>query len=182
MLIKILLGLAALAVVLIVIVATRPAAFRIQRSTRIAAPHSAAFAVVNNFHRWTAWSPWEKMDPNLQRAYEGPESGPGAVYRWSGNKKVGEGRMTIENSSPEKIVIKLEFLKPFKATNTATFTFTPDAGGTHVTWTMDGRNNFMAKAFHMLMDMDKLVGNDFEKGLAAMRTEAEKTSLASARN
>jgi hypothetical protein len=182
MLMKILLGVAVLAVVMVVVVATRPGPFRIERSIRIAAPPSAAFPLVNDFHRWGAWSPWEGMDPNMKRFYEGAESGPGAVYRWSGDSKVGEGKMTIEQSRPEKIVIKLEFFRPFKATNTATFTFTPDAGGTNVVWAMDGHNNFMAKAFHMVMDMDKLVGKDFEKGLAAMKAEAGKTAVASARN
>ena len=182
MLVKILIGVAVVLIALVIVIATRPAAFRIERSVHIAAPPPAAFALVNDFHRWTVWSPWDKIDPDLKRTYEGAPSGQGAIYRWTGNNKVGQGQMTILQSRPEKIVIKLEFFRPFKATNTATFTFTPHANGSNAVWAMDGNNNFMAKAFHMLMDMDKLVGGDFEKGLAAMKAEAEKTSVAFASN
>jgi len=183
MLVKILIGVAVVIVILVIVVATRPARFRMERSIKIAAPPASAFGLVNDFHRWGAWSPWEKMDPNLQRVYEGAESGKGAVYSWKGNNKVGEGRMTIEQvQENSKVVIKLEFFRPFKATNTATFTFTPQAGGTNVIWAMDGHNNFMAKAFHMLMDMDKLVGADFERGLAAMKDQAEQEHSVVARN
>jgi hypothetical protein len=183
MLVKILIGVAVLLVILVIVVATRPAAFRIERSIRISAPPASAFALVNDFHRWGAWSPWEKMDPNLERVYEGANSGKGSIYSWKGNNKVGEGRMTIEQTQENsKIVIKLEFFRPFKATNTATFTFTPEGDGTKVNWAMDGCNGFVAKGFHMVMDMDKLVGADFERGLAAMKDQAERDHSAVARN
>ena len=183
MLVKILIGVAVVIVILVIVIATRPAKFRIERAIKISAPPTSAFALVNDFHRWGTWSPWEKMDPNLQRTYEGAEAGPGSIYSWKGNNKVGEGRMTIEQSQPSsKVVIKHEFFRPFKATNTATFTFTPEGDGTMVNWAMDGCNGFVSKAFHMLMDMDKLVGADFERGLAAMKDQAEQDASTVVRN
>ncbi len=167
-------ALTALVVVLVIIVATRPSDFRITRTAKIAAPSSAVFAQLNDFHKWTAWSPWEKMDPQLKRTYEGPPAGTGAVYSWSGNKKVGEGRMTIVESRPSNLIrIKLEFFKPFAANNTAEFTFQPEGNQTAVTWTMIGKHHFMSKAFCMFMNMDKMVGGDFEKGLANMKSVVE---------
>ena len=171
---KILIGVAALVVLLVLVILTRPATFHIERSIIMAAPPENAFAQVNDFHAWPAWSPWEKLDPAMKKTFDGPPSGVGAKYAWTGNDQVGEGRMTIEKSEkPSQIVIKLEFLKPFAATNQTTFTFTPNAGGSHVTWAMDGENSFMAKAASLFMDMDKLIGGDFDKGLAAMKTAAE---------
>jgi uncharacterized protein YndB with AHSA1/START domain len=171
---KILIGVAVVIVIFAIVVATRPAAFRVERSVTIAAPPRAVFEQVNDFRAWTAWSPWEKIDPNLKRTYGGPPAGVGTTYAWVGNKQVGEGRMTIEKSdAPSTITIKLEFLKPFAATNVATFTFTPTADGTRVTWAMDGRKNFMMKGFTLFMDMDQMVGGDFERGLAALKTVAE---------
>lgn len=156
-----------------VVVALQPAEFQIERSAVIDAPPPKVFELVNNFHRWEAWSPWAKLDPAMTTAYEGPESGVGAIYAWSGNNQVGEGRMTITESVPsERIQIKLEFLKPFAATNTAHFTFTPQDAGTSVQWRMEGRNNFMAKAFCLFVDMDAMVGKDFEAGLASMKAAA----------
>jgi hypothetical protein len=147
----------------------------------MAAPPQNAFALVNDFHAWAAWSPWEKMDPDMKKTFGGAPSGAGATYAWTGNKQVGEGKMTIEKTSPPSLVgIKLEFFKPFAATNQATFTFTPSGEGTKVTWAMDGENNFVGKAFSMFMDMDKMVGADFEKGLAAMKTLAESAPKPSA--
>ncbi len=141
-----------------------------------AAP-STVFEQVNDFHKWTAWSPWEKMDPDLKRTYSGSPSGTGAVYEWVGNKKVGEGRMTLTDSRPsESIRIKLEFLKPFKATNTTEFTFLPEHNQTAVTWTMTGRNNFMAKLIcGLFMNMDKMVGSDFERGLTNLKSIVERS-------
>jgi uncharacterized protein YndB with AHSA1/START domain len=181
MLRKILIGVAVIVVLFAIVVATRPATFHIERSTTIAAPPETVFAQVNDFHSWRAWSPWEKLDPQMQRTFSGAPSGAGAAYAWSGNKEVGEGRMTIENSQPpSQIAIKLEFIKPFAATNRATFSFAPVPAGTKVTWGMDGNNNFLAKAFHMFMDMDQLVGADFEKGLAALKAIAESAPKANA--
>ena len=171
---NVLIGIAAVIVVLGVVVATRPATFHVERSITIAAPAESAFAQVNDFHAWGSWSPWEKKDPQMKRTFDGAPAGAGATYAWAGNNEVGEGRMTIERSvEPSLVAIKLEFLKPFAATNAATFTFTPGPAGTKVTWAMDGRNNFVAKAVHLVMDMNKMVGGDFERGLAALKTVAE---------
>jgi hypothetical protein len=171
---KILIGIAAIVVLFILLVSTRPSTFHIERSLAMSAPPQTAFAQVNDFHAWSAWSPWEKMDPQMKKTFDGASSGVGAVYAWTGNDKVGEGKMTIEKSTvPSLVGIKLEFFKPFAATNTATFTFAPASEGTKVTWAMDGENNFVGKAFSMFMDMDKMVGADFERGLASMKTLAE---------
>lgn len=170
---KILVGVVSVLAVLAVVVALQPATFHIERSILVRAPSDFAYAQVNDFHAWRAWSPWEKLDPQMARTYSGEASGTGASYAWRGNKEVGEGRMTIERSEPAQIVLKLEFLKPFAATNTATFSFTPGSQGTKVTWAMDGRNTFLTKAMHLVMDMDKLVGKDFERGLEALKAAAE---------
>jgi uncharacterized protein YndB with AHSA1/START domain len=159
--------------ILVLIVALQPSEFRIARKASISAPPPAVFAVVNDFHRWEAWSPWAKLDPAMKQTFEGAPAGTGAVYWWQGNKQVGEGRMTITESRPHELIrIKLEFLKPFAATNTAEFTFQPEGKETIVTWIMTGRNNFMAKAFGLLMNMDKLLGGQFEKGLSQMNQAA----------
>ena len=167
MITNILLVLVAAIVLLAVYITTRPAQFRIARSRTIAAPPAVVHAYVNDFRKWTAWSPWEKRDPALARDYGGPPSGTGATYAWKGNKDVGEGRMTITDSQPPRgITIKLEFIKPFPATNTTQFDFLPSGSGTQVNWTMDGHNNFMGKAFAAFVNMDQLIGKDFEQGLA----------------
>jgi hypothetical protein len=165
---------AVLFALLLIIIATRPNSFRIERSAVIGAAPNAVFPLINDFHEWVKWSPWEGIDPNLQRTYEGAASGPGAKYHWVGNKQVGEGRMTILESKPgEFVTIKLEFLKPFAATNQANFKFTPSGAGTQVTWSMEGKNNFMMKGFSLLMNMDKMVGKDFEKGLANLNAAVQ---------
>ncbi|HEY6557730.1 MAG TPA: SRPBCC family protein [Polyangiaceae bacterium] len=177
MLKKILIGVAALIGVLAIVIATRPSTFHVERSITIQAPPSAAFAHVDDFHAWRAWSPWEKLDPTMQRTHAGAASGAGAQYAWQGNDEVGEGRMTIEKSeAPSLISIKLEFIKPFEATNTATFAFNPAPEGTKVTWGMDGQLNFVAKAAHLFMDMDSMVGKDFERGLAALKAVTESSA------
>jgi hypothetical protein len=159
---------------LVAVVAMQPANFRISRSATMAAPPSQVFDQVNDFHNWEAWSPWAKLDPTMKTTYSGPEAGTGASYSWSGNNKVGEGRMTISESQPHELVrIQLEFLRPFAAKNQAEFTFQPAGNQTQVTWGMTGTNNFMAKAFNLVMNMDKLVGKDFEKGLAQLKTVVE---------
>jgi len=166
--------LVAIVVVFVVIVAMRPSEFRTERSATMSAPVADVFAQVNDFHNWDAWSPWAKIDPTMKQTYEGAPAGTGAIYSWVGNNKVGEGRMTLTESRPnDRITIKLEFMKPFKATNTAEFTFKPDANQTAVTWSMSGNKNFMLKAFGVFMDMDKMVGGDFEKGLASMKSVVE---------
>jgi uncharacterized protein YndB with AHSA1/START domain len=183
MLRRILLGAAAAIVlvvgVLAVIVAMQPSEFRIERSTTIAAPAPAVFAQVNDFHNWPAWSPWAKLDPEAKNSFEGAPAGQGAAFSWAGNSKVGEGRMTITESRPGELVrIKLEFRKPFEATNTAEFTFKPDGARTAVTWSMFGHNNFISRAVFLFVNMDKALGSEFEKGLASMKSAAE----ASAKN
>ena len=167
----------ALVIVLLIVVALRPADFRISRRISTAAPASAVFPHVNDLSKWREWSPWEKLDPNLKRTYEGPAAGVGAGYAWEGNPQVGQGRMTITESRPSDLVrIRLEFIKPFQATNTSEFSFERAGSDTVITWSMSGRNNFMAKAFGLLMNMDKLIGKDFEKGLARLKTIAEANS------
>ncbi len=170
----ILIALAVIVVLLIVIVATRPPDFRVTRTGRISAPAEVVFANVNTLRNWEAWSPWAKIDPNAKSTYSGPESGPGSSMAWSGNNKVGEGRMTImDNQPPSVIHIKLEFLRPMKATNIAEFLFKADGNQTTVTWSMSGKNNFMGKAFHMIVDCDKMIGRDFEKGLASLNSASQ---------
>ena len=144
MLTKILVAVAVIIVVFVVVVATRPSKFRITRKATMAAAPSSVFAQVNDFHNWEAWSPWAKLDPAAKTSFEGPSAGRGATFRWAGNKEVGEGSMTIIESRPDDFIrIQLEFLKPFKATNTAEFTFQPEGDRTAVTWSMAGDNNFM---------------------------------------
>jgi Polyketide cyclase / dehydrase and lipid transport len=174
MLTYILIAVAVIIVLFLIVVATRPADFRVTRSTNISAPPPTVFAQVNDFHNWEAWSPWAKLDPNSKTTYEGAPAGKGAIFKWAGNKKVGAGSMTILDSHPVDLVrIKLEFLKPFKATNTAEFTFKPLGSQTLVEWSMFGKNNFFFKAFSLFVDCDKMIGKDFEKGLAQMKSIAE---------
>ncbi len=169
----ILIAVAVVVVLLLVIVAMQPADFRVTRTGRISAPVSVTFENVNDLHKWNAWSPWMRMDPNCKNTFTGADSGPGASMHWAGNKKVGEGRMTITDArANERIQIKLEFLKPFTATHTAEFTFKPEGGQTSVTWTMTGKNNFMGKGFGLVMNCDKMIGSDFEKGLANLNEVA----------
>jgi hypothetical protein len=178
---KILIALAVIVAVLVVVIATRPDTFRIERSAEINAAPSVVFAQVNDFHKWEAWSPWAKLDPNMKQTFEGSPSGQGAINAWAGNDQVGEGRMTImESKPPEHIGIKLEFLKPWTATNDTTFDFKGEADKTKVTWAMSGNNNFASKAMSLFMSMDEMVGKDFEKGLVQLKTvsEAEAKRLA----
>jgi hypothetical protein len=158
----------------IVIVLLQPDEFRIERSTVMNAPASAPFAQVNDFHNWDKWSPWAKLDPAMKVTYEGPAAGVGAIYSWAGNSEVGEGRMEILESKPNELIrIKLDFIKPFPSTNEAAFNFRPDGSNTFVSWTMTGKKNFISKTFHLFMNVDKMVGGDFEKGLASMKAVVE---------
>ena len=153
----------------------QPTSMRIERSLEMNAPASAIFPLINDFHQWAVWSPWEKMDPNLKRTFSGPDAGVGATYQWAGNKKVGEGRMTImESRPPEWLNVKLEFLKPWKATNQSMFRLEPAEAGTKVVWAMEGERNFMMKAMGVFMNMEKMIGKDFDAGLAAMKAAVEK--------
>jgi hypothetical protein len=179
MLLEILLGVFGLLVIVVAMVliyaATRPDTFRIERSATMQAPPDKVFPLINDFHNWANWSPWDKIDPALKRTYSGAASGKGAIYEWEGNKQVGQGRMEILDApAPAKVQIQLDFLKPFEAHNTAEFTLAADGGGTNVTWAMYGRQPFMFKVMSLVMSMDKMIGKDFEKGLASMKELAEK--------
>ncbi len=164
----------AIAIVLILAVA-KPDTFSVRRAAMVKAPPDKIFSLINDFHRWGSWSPWENRDPAMKRTYSGAESGKGAVYAWDGNKNVGSGRMEIlDASSPSKIVIKLDFFKPFEAHNTAEFTMQPQGGATDVIWVMHGPAPFMSKVMQVFMNMDSMIGKDFEIGLANLKTLAEK--------
>lgn len=162
-------GLAVIVAMFAGIVAMQPDEYRIVRSRTIDAPVAKVFPFVNDFHQWESWSPWAKLDPNAKNTFEGPSEGEGAIFSWDGNSEVGTGRMTILESRPDKLVmIKLEFFRPMEGTSTAEFMFQPEGDKTAVTWSMVGRNNFIGKAFCLLMNMDKMLGGQFEEGLANM--------------
>jgi carbon monoxide dehydrogenase subunit G len=155
-------------------VTTRPDSFRIERSTRIDVAPEVVFSNINDFHKWELWSPWDKIDPKLERHYSGAASGVGAVYSWSGNKKVGSGRMEIIGSTPFKgVQIKLDFTAPFAASNTVDFTLAKNGDGTDVSWAMSGPQPFISKLMGLVFNMDKLIGNDYAKGLAQLKQVSE---------
>lgn len=171
---KILIALAAVVAVFLLYVARKPSEFKITRSASIAAPAKVVFPQVNDFHKWEPWSPWAKKDPQAKNSFEGAAAGKGAKFSWAGNKEVGEGSMTITESRPNELVlIDLNFVKPFKASNVTEFTFKPEGKGTAVTWTMSGKQPFFGKIMCTFMDMDKMVGADFEKGLAGIKAISE---------
>ena len=175
---KAILGILALLVVIIIVfcgvVAMQPADFKIARSATINATPDNVFEQVNDFHKWDAWSPWAKLDPAMKTNFSGAASGAGSMYGWVGNSDVGEGKMTITQSHPnEHIAIDLEFIKPFAAKNVTEFTFKAEGDKTNVNWTMAGQKNFVMKAFGMMMNMDKMVGADFERGLSQLKTVVE---------
>ena len=158
----------------LVIAALKPNSFRYERSTRIKAPPQKIFPLIDDFHNWKDWSPWEKLDPALQRTYSGAPSGKGAVYAWQGSKKVGSGRMEITDSQPaKKVLIKLDFISPFEAHNTAEFTLTPAGGDTQVSWAMYGPSPFMPRLMSVFMNMEKMLGKSFDEGLASLKALAE---------
>lgn len=174
---KIILALVLIVGIFFVVAAFQPKDFSVNRATTIEAPSTTVFDQVNDFHKWEAWSPWAKLDPQMKQTFEGPAAGTGASYAWVGNNQVGEGRMTILESRPGELVkIKLEFIKPFAATNTAEFTFKTEGTKTAVNWTMSGEKNLMSKAFGLVMNMDKMIGGDFEKGLADLKRVSESTA------
>lgn len=174
MLFKILLGVVALLAILAIFIATRPTGFRVTRSAAIAAPAAVVFAQVNDFRKWSAWNPWAKLDPAMQEAYDGAAAGVGASYAWEGNGNVGAGRLTITESRPHALIrIRQDFRKPMAAVNTAEFTFKEEGGQTAITWTMSGKHNFIAKAVHLVVDVDKMIGGRFEQGLAGIKAVSE---------
>ena len=173
MLKKIALALGAVLLALVAVVAMQPSSFVIERSAAIDAPPGVAYRHIENLRAWEAWNPWQKLDPELKSSYAGPEAGVGATSSWEG-PNAGKGRMTIGAVKPDQEVeIELEFLAPVAATNRALFTLTPAQGATRVTWRMEGRNGFVAKALGLVMDMDQMVGGEFEKGLASLKALAE---------
>lgn len=164
------------AVVAILIYATtKPDNFRVERTSTIKAAPEKVFALIDDFHRWPTWSPYEKKDPDMKRAHSGAASGKGAIYEWDGDKNVGKGRMEVtESASPSRIVIKLDFLAPFEAHNTAEFTLQVQGDSTQVTWAMYGPANYVSKLMSVFFSMDKMVGDDFAIGLANLKAAAEK--------
>ena len=161
--------------VILILAATKPDTFRVQRATNVRAPPEKIFPLIDDFHRWGSWSPYEHKDPAMKRTYSGAASGKGAVYAWDGNKNVGSGRMEIlDASAPAKIVIKLDFFTPFEGHNTAEFTMLPQGDGTSLTWLMHGPAPFMAKIMHVFMNIDRMVGKDFEIGLENLKRLTEK--------
>ncbi|QCI67421.1 SRPBCC family protein [Phreatobacter stygius] len=170
----ILLVLVVLIAAILIYAATRPDTFRVERTATIQAPPEKVFPLINDFQNWGAWSPWENKDPAMKRSRSGPPAGKGTVYEWEGNKQVGQGRMEIIDTTPPSLItIKLDFLKPFEAHNTAEFRLEPKGNATQVTWTMRGPSPFMFKLMGLFMNMDQMVGKDFEAGLASMKAAAE---------
>jgi uncharacterized protein YndB with AHSA1/START domain len=167
---------AALAIAVVLILASRkPGTFRVERTVLVKAAPEKIFPLIGDFHQWRAWSPYEDRDPNLQRTYRGANSGKGAVYEWNGNKNVGSGRMEIlEAPPPRKVVIKLDFIKPFEGHNTAEFTLLPQGDTTTVTWLMYGPAPLMSKVMQVFVNMDNMVGKDFATGLASLKRITEK--------
>lgn len=155
--------------------ATKPDTFRVERTASIKAPPERVFALINDFPSWQSWSPWEGLDPNMKRTMSATPQGKGAVYEWDGNNDVGKGRMEIvESAPPSKVGIQLDFFRPFEAHNTAEFTLAPEGDATRVTWAMYGPMPYASKVISVFSSMDQMIGKDFEAGLAALKTVAEK--------
>ena len=172
---KLLIGLVVIVAVVLGLALMQPNTFSVSRSATIKAPPERIIGYLNDFHQWPAWSPWEKLDPAMQRTFGGAPSGQGAVYSWSGNDEVGQGRMEItESAPPSKVVIKLDFIKPFQSSSVTTFALQPQGGSTVVTWTMTGPSLFVTKVMGVFFSMDKMIGKDFEQGLAQLKEVAEK--------
>lgn len=171
---QILIAVAAVFALFLLFVATRPGEFKVTRSATMNASARTVFPHVNDFRRWQAWSPWEKLDSEMKKTYEGPPEGTGTMYSWEGKKEVGAGKMTITESRPyDNIRIKLEFFRPYAGTNTTDFAFQPRGSQTNVVWSMTGHNSFMGKFFCLFMNMDKMIGGKFEEGLAELKSVAE---------
>jgi hypothetical protein len=167
--------LAVVVAIILILAAAKPDTFSIQRATTVKAPPEEIFPLINDFHQWGTWSPYENKDPAMKRSYGGATAGKGAIYAWNGDKNVGSGRMEILDASiPSKIIIKLDFFTPFEAHNTAEFTMLPQGDATNLTWLMHGPAPFMAKLMHVFMNIDRMVGKDFEVGLANLKKLTEK--------
>ena len=164
-------------VALVIFIATRSNTLHVERSALINAPADVVFGIINDLHQWGLWSPYDKRDPNMQKTFEGASVGPGASYAWNGNKEVGEGRLTIVDCTPgELVTMRLEFTRPFACQNRVDFKLVPAADGTRVSWIMEGKNNFISKAMSLIINMDKMVGTDFEQGLANLNSVAQAKS------
>jgi uncharacterized protein YndB with AHSA1/START domain len=161
--------------IVLILAATKPNTFSVQRATTVKAPPERIFPLINDFHQWGSWSPYENKDPAMKRSYSGAADGKGAVYGWEGNKNVGSGRMEIlDTSKPSKIVIKLDFFTPFEGHNTAEFTMLPQGDAINLTWLMHGPAPFMSKVMQVFINLDKMIGKDFEIGLANLKRLTEK--------
>lgn len=172
------LAIVVLAILAVVAIAgLKPNSFKVTRETHVKAPPAKVVALIDDFREWPKWSPWEKMDPAMTRSHSGSASGKGAIYAWSGNKKVGQGRMEILEASPSQVDIDLQFMAPWKAHNKTVFTLVPKDGGTAVNWAMSGSSPFMFKLMGLFMNMDAMIGKDFEAGLANMKQAAETAAL-----
>lgn len=166
---KILVGLVAVIIVFLILVATRPADFRVERSATIAASPDALFEQVNDHRKFAVWNPWLKLDPNVKNTYSGPDSGVGAVCSWDGDNNIGAGSSTIIESKPGELVRqRMDWKRPMEGTSTVDFTFKSEGDKTVVTWAMYGKNGFMGKAVSVFMDCDKMIGPKFEEGLAEL--------------
>jgi hypothetical protein len=168
-------GVVLLVAVVLAFAATRPDSFSVRRAASIQAPPEKIYPLISDFSRWSAWSPYERKDPAMKRSFSGPAAGKGAVYAWEGNGDVGQGRMEIADAvAPSRVTLKLDFVKPFEAHNKVDFTLEPKGGATEVTWAMDGPMPFISKVITLFVDMDRMVGGDFEAGLANLKAIAEK--------
>jgi len=157
----------------LLVASTRPDALHVERAADVKAPPEKIFPLINDFHSWGSWSPYEKKDPGMKRTYSGATAGKGAIYEWDGNSDVGQGRMEILDSTPSQIRIKLDFMKPLEGHDIATFTMKPDGNATKVTWAMDGPTPFLGKLIGVFMNMDTMIGTDFDAGLANLKTLTE---------
>jgi hypothetical protein len=162
-------------VVVLLLAATKPRIFRVQRQANVNAGPDKLFPYINDFHKWAEWSPYEKLDPGMKRTFRGNASGKGAIYEWEGNSKAGKGRMEILESAPSaRISIKLDFIKPFEGHNIAEFVMAPSGDSTEITWSMHGPATFMARIFHVFINMDSMIGKDFQTGLNNLKAITEK--------
>lgn len=179
MLTTIIVVIAVLIAVVLAMASSKPDSFRVERSATIQASPERIFPLLNDFHQWGKWSPWEKIDPGMKRTFGGPESGVGSSYDWEGNGKAGKGRMEITESQPSsRVLLDLDFIKPFKAHNITEFSLAPNGAGTDLKWAMYGPSPFMTKVMLVFTTMDKMVGKDFDQGLINLKREAEGSAVA----
>jgi carbon monoxide dehydrogenase subunit G len=181
MLKKILIAVAAIIAVFLIVVALQPSEFKVERSATISAPPAAVFEQVNDFHKWEAWSPWAKLDPNAKVSFEGPPAGTGTIMTWSGDSQVGEGKMTLTESEPNELVkVNVDIVKPFVGSSTSQFAFKPEGDQTAVTWSMTGHHNFFAKAMSLVFNGRKMAAGVIDQGLANLKSAVEGSSKPSA--